>query len=184
MSDYSIFYSLVAVSVALTLSYLSKATNKDVKENEQGQYLLRMHKLYFIVGIIALVFAGVFIASPLFVDNPDIGLYITIFCMLLLFGGLGILSVLYFKKHYVLFDETTLKVGSPFGGVKSINWNEITKAKFSPVSGLLTLTGKAGERVKIHYHLIGFTNFVGQLEKKTGWTAEQLNLPTGKNSIG
>lgn len=177
MSDNSIFYGLVALSITLTLSYLSKATSKDVVSNEQGQYTLRMHKLYYIVGIIALVFAAAFIISPLIVDDPDLVLYITIFCMLLLFGGLGLLSVLYFRRHYVLFGDTNVEVGSPFGKRKSLFWNEITKAKFNPSSGLLTLTSNTGDKVRVHYHLIGFPKFVEQLENKTTWTAKQLKLP-------
>jgi hypothetical protein len=184
MSDNAIFYGLVALSVTLTLSYLSKATSKDVVGNEQGQYILRMHKLYYIVGVIALVFAAVFIISPLIVDDPDFGLYITIFCMLLLFGGLGLLSVLYFRRHYVLFDDTNVEVSSPFGKRKCLLWNEVTKAKFNPSSGLLTLTSKTGDKVSVHYHLIGFPKFVEQLENKTTWTAKQLKLPIQRNNIG
>lgn len=59
----AIFYGLIAIPVTLTLSYLSKATNKDIEVNADGQYLLRMHKLYYMVGIIALVFGGVFLIS-------------------------------------------------------------------------------------------------------------------------
>lgn len=182
MSDNSIFYGLVAISVTLSLRYLAKATSKDIVSNEEGQFLLRMHKLYYIIGIIALVFAVVFIVSPLIVDHPDLELYIIIFFMLLLFGGLGLLSVLYFKRHYVLYDDAKLQVCSPFGSTKSLFWNEIAKAKFNPSSGLLTLTSKTGDKVKVHYHLIGFPKFVEQFENKTTWTAKQLKLPIQKNN--
>lgn len=184
MSDNSIFYGLIAISVTLTLSYLSKATSKEVVSNEEGQYLLRMHKLYYIVGIIALVFGAIFVVSPLIVDHPDLTLYIIIFLMLLLFGGLGLLSVLYFRRHYVLFDDTKVEVSSPFGGTKSLLWNEIAKANFNPSSGLLTLTSKTGDKAKVHYHLVGFPRFVEQLENKTIWTAKQLKLPIQRNKIG
>jgi len=177
MSGNSIFYGLVALAVTLTLSYLAKATSKEVVSNEQGQYLLRMHKLYYIVGIIALAFAAVFIISPLIVDDPDLGLYITIFCMLLLFGGLGLLCVLYFRRHFVLFDDTNVEVSSPFGKKKNLLWNEISRAKFNPSTGLLTLTSNTGDKVKVHYHLVGFPKFVEQFESKTTWTAKQLKLP-------
>jgi hypothetical protein len=97
--------------------------------------------------------------------------------MLLLFGGLGLLSVLYFRQHYVLFDDTKVEAGSPFGGTKSLLWSEITKAKFNPSSGLLTLTGQTGDKVKAHYHLVGFPKFIEHLENKTTYTATQLKLP-------
>ena len=184
MSDNSIFYGLVALSVTLTLSYLSKATSKDLVSDEQGQYLLRMHKLYYIAGIVALVVGAVFIVSPLIVDNPDLPLYIIVFLMLLLFGGLGLLSVLYFKRHYVLYDDKKVEVSNPFGVIKSLLWNEIAKAKFNPSSGLLTLTSNTGEKVKVHYHLVGFPRFVEQLENKTTWTAKQLKLPVQRNNTG
>ena len=184
MYDNSIFYSLVALSVTLTLIYLSKATSKEIVSNEQGQYLLRMHKFYYIVGAIGLVFGAIFIVSPLIVDDPDLTFYIIVFLMLLLFGGLGLLSVLYFRRHYVLFDETKVEVRSPFGGTKNLLWNEIAKAKFNPSSGLLTLTSKTGDRVMVHYHLVGFPRFVEQLENKTTWTAKQLKLPIRRNNFG
>ena len=177
MSDNSIFYGLVALSVFLTLRYLSKATSKEVVNNEQGQYFLRMHKLYYIVGVIALVLGAVFILSPIIIDDPDLTLYIIVFLLLLLFGGLGLISVQYFRRHYVLFDDTKLEVSSPFGDIKSLLWNEIADAKFNASSGLLTLISKTGKKVKVHYHLVGFPKLVEQLENKTTWTAKQLKLP-------
>jgi hypothetical protein len=69
MSHHSIFYALVALSVTLTLSYLSKATSKVIVGNEQGQYLLGMHRLYYVIGIIALIIGTVFLVSPLIKTN-------------------------------------------------------------------------------------------------------------------
>ncbi len=178
MPKSAIIYSLVVLSVILTSRYLSKATNKEVVRNELGQYLLRMHKLYYIVGIIAFVFGAIFSITPIITKDADIVSYIIMFLVLFLFGGLGLLAVLYFKRHYVLFDDTKIEVGSPFGNIKCILWTEITKAKFYPSSGLLTLTNKTGEKMKLHSHLVGFPRFIEQLESKTTWTAQQLKLPT------
>jgi hypothetical protein len=177
MSYNAIFYGLVALSVTLTLTYLRKATSKNVVGNEQGQYLLRMHKLYYIVGIIALIFGAVFTVSALILADLDLALYIIIFSMLLLFGGLGLLCVLYFRRHYVLFDGMKVEVGSPFGQTKSLFWSEIAKAKFNPFSGLLILTSNREEKVKVHYHLVGFSKLVEQVENKTACSAKQLKLP-------
>jgi hypothetical protein len=165
-----IFYGLIALSVTLTLSYLSKATNKTVARTEHGQYLLRMHKLYNVVGIISLVIAAVFLIAPVISGDVKPMFYVIGFVMLLLFGGLGLLSVLYFKKHWVLFDETKLDVCGPFNKQKSIYWNDIVKTGFNPSTGLVTLRTKSGEKVRVHYHLVGFSTFVRYLESKTRLT--------------
>jgi hypothetical protein len=162
-----IFYGLIAFSVTLTLNYLSKATNKTVARTEHGQYLLRMHKLYNIVGIISLVIAAVFLIAPVISDDLKPMFYVIVFLMLLLFGGLGLISILYFRKHWVLFDETKLDICGPFGKQKSICWNDIAKAGFNPTTGLVTLRTKSGEKVRVHYHLVGFSTFVRYLETKT-----------------
>jgi hypothetical protein len=51
------------------------------------------------------------------------------------------------------------------------------KSKFNHSSGLLTLTSKTRDKVKVHYYLVGFPKLIEQLVYKTTWTAKQLKLP-------
>jgi hypothetical protein len=171
---------LTALSIAVVLGYLSRATHKKVAGDIGGRYLLRMHKFYFISGIAALLLAAVFVAAPFVTRSDDAVFYLLAFLMLLLCGGLGLLSLLYYKRHYVLFDETGFEVCNIRGTVKTATWEEIQEARFNSNSGLLTLTIYAGSRIKVHYHLVGFPQFVALLEQKTNWTSEQLRLPTSR----
>ena len=172
-----IFYPIVSLAVATTLTYLNKATKKNVTANESGEFILRMHKLYKITGYIAIVIGLIVTIGPIFSDKPGKEIYLLMFLMFLIFIGLGTLSVLYYENHYLLFDNSKIEVRNALGKTKTINWNDVQKAKFNPTSGLLTLSDSNGIKVRIHQHLVGLGKFITCLESRTHFTAAKLRLP-------
>lgn len=181
MTENYFFYGLVSASVVVTLAYLNKATGRQIVPGAQGKYLLRLHKLYYIVGLISVAVGGIFLVAPLIINEPNVGMYIMVFLVILFFGGLGLLSILYYKNHYVLFDTNKIEVRNVFGKIKIFYWNEIKEASYNPHSSLLTLINESGQKVKIHQHLVGLSKFIDYLEEKTCWTAKQLKLPVKRN---
>ena len=59
MTENYFFYGLVSASVVVTLAYLNKATGRQIVPGAQGKYLLRLHKLYYIVGLISVAVGGI-----------------------------------------------------------------------------------------------------------------------------
>lgn len=180
MLEKFIFYVLTGLCISLALSYLNKATGKKVTANQQGEYLLRMHKFYYVLGVISVIIGTVFLVVPPLVDDVDIVMLIVIFFMLLIFGGLGLLCLLYYKNHYLLFDSNRIEVRSHIGKTSSIHWDDIKRAQFNAFSGLLILTTYSGGKLKIHQHLVGLVQFVNQLEERKGWTPQDLKLPINR----
>ena len=102
------FYAIVGFTVAATLSYLNKATGKHVDSNENGEFLLRMNKLYNIVGYIGLVIGLIVTIGPVLTDQLDFVMYLLIFFAFFILIGLGLLAVLFYLNHYIRFDNSKI----------------------------------------------------------------------------
>src|SRR5690348_10675209 len=85
MKGNSFFYAIVGMTVAATLSYLNKATGKHVDSNEKGEFLLKMNKLYKIVGYVSLVMGLIVTIGPILTDKPDAAMFVMMFLMFLIF---------------------------------------------------------------------------------------------------
>ena len=165
----------ISLTTGIVFRYLKKSTQKSQLPLENGQYRLRIHKFYLILGLISFVVGLAMVIGSILTISPDITMYIMIFIMFLVFVGLGTLSILYYRNYYVQFDNSYVEVMNAFGKLSSMRWDEIKTAKFNFNSGLLTLAGN-GKRIKIHQHLVGINRFMNYLEKKTGWTAKGLKM--------
>ncbi|RXK86077.1 hypothetical protein [Filimonas effusa] len=173
--------AIVGGVVAAFLIYLKGATAKKINANEQGQFMLRMHVLYNIVGWVSLVISLIVVAGVFFLEAPDMLMYGLMLFMFLFFGGLGLLSVLYYRNLYVLFDDSRIEVRDIRGKVKVTTWQQIVSARYSVNSGLLLLTDDEGQKLKIHCQSVGMGKFVAFLEDKTEWTAAKLKLPVKRS---
>jgi hypothetical protein len=162
-------YAFIAFIAAVVSGYLARSAKNDFVANDDGRHLLRMNKLYYIVGIIGVAIGSFWLIGPALIveDDPGVSFYIIMIVVALLIGLLGLMSILYFKKHYVLYDDSGLEVSSFRGKVKVFNWEDIIKAKFNHQSGLVTIVNNKGEKVKVHYHLIGFRSFIEFFQTQT-----------------
>jgi hypothetical protein len=130
---------------------------------------------------VSLVIGLIVTIGPILTDKPDAAMFVMMFLMFLIFIGLGLLCVLFYRNHYLRFDNSTIEVRSAFAKTKIINWEEIKSVSFNPSSGLITLKNQNGQKIKVHQHLIGLGRFISYLETKTGWTAKKLKLPVKPN---
>jgi len=168
---------LVTLAGAAIITLMAKATNKEVPVNENGQILLRMHWAYKLTAIVCFLFTAAFLVIPFIDPAGSAPSYIALVFMLLMFGGFTILCWLFYKKHYVLFDDTSIEVHSALGKTTTMRWDEINDASFNLNSGLLTLTTKSGQKAGVHHHLAGFPKFLDYFERKTRWSAWQFKIP-------
>lgn len=170
-------YGLGGMLIFLIYNYINATSNEEQQANEDGKYVLRMNRLYQIIGIISLVVAAVFTIGVIIYF--DIEMLILGVMMLLLFGGLGSLCFLYYKNHIVSFDEEAIEITDWRGRENRLYWDEIHKISFNRFSGLVKLES-VGKQAGLHYHLVGLVDFVTMMENKTQWRAKALKLPIEK----
>jgi hypothetical protein len=165
----SIFAQAISLLLeAFTKHQIEKATSANIEADIQKDFTLRMQKAYHIVGWICI---GIAAASllPIILGEP-----ITIFFMIglpffiLFFGGAGVLFILYYRNHQVVFDDTYIIVTNPLKKVTTSRWDKLVKTKFNITTGLVTLTDEDGQQLKLNQHLIGLKTFAARLAAKTG----------------
>lgn len=168
--------SIISHAVALVVDtivkhYFNKPAAKRIEADWQGNFTLRMRKRYYILGRIYVVFACAITA--LLVFKPPVGLFTitTAAFFLLAFLGAGVLYILYYRNHWVTFDDTYIEVSNPRGNVITTTWNKIVKAKFNLLTDILTLTDEDGQKLKLAKPLTGLNTFVTLLKQKTGLTS-------------
>lgn len=170
-----ISHLITAIVDAIAKHYMKKPTGKSIEADLVGNYTLRMQKTYNILGWFCttlFVIATVGITFDNSTDGPSnaFAYVIPAFGFLILGGG-GVLCILYYRNHQVVFDATYIEVTNPLGKVKTSTWDKIIKTKFSHTTGLLTLTDSDGQKLRVNQHLIGLGTFVHLLESKTGLAA-------------
>lgn len=170
MLEKIITYAILGLTLSLTFGYLNRLSRKPIQLDESGKFSLRMSKLYNIVGYTGIVFGLIMIVGPLlFVDEEmDAWSYVLFAFVFVLFTLLGALSILCYRNHMVFYDERLIEVRSPFGKTAGMEWSEIKKIKFIPLTGFIRLTDSRGGRINLHYHLLGMGDFINTLEAKTG----------------
>lgn len=100
--------------------------------------------------------------------NPDPGLISTDMLIMLIisaaFVATGYWTLLVYKNHYVLYDDTEIVVVGLNRKKQSFTWAEISDLTFNTWSNHYILTLKSGEKVKIYKYLKGSNDFI----KRTG----------------
>lgn len=171
MTEKIITHVCVAVAVGLALSYLQKGAGRQEVSAYTGHFL-RMNKFYAVIAVVSIVL-GLIIDIMLILGKE----FILTLLPILIFWLPAVFCFLYYKNHYLKFNESTIEVRSWLGKQQIIHWAEIQNISFNHLSGLLTITDKNGVEVKIHQHIVGLISFVNMMEGKTSWTAKGLRLP-------
>ncbi len=169
-----IFYGLIGFAVSFTLNYMNEGASRKIEKNKNGETELRMNKLYQILGYTCIVMTSIFLVAALYYQDRE--LYLIGGIILLIFGGLGVSLLMYYRNHRLIFNDQRIIVYNWRGKPKQLNWNEIEQIKFNLISGYLKVTSNATKLI-IHQHLVGLKVFLKKMEEKTKWKAEELNLP-------
>lgn len=177
MPGFDLTHLIIPAVLALIFVYIQKITSKSIVANEQGQVLMRLPKFYGIVMYLGLAFmVAVFVGMMVSKEPMEIGIVV-------FFVGMAILSllgILYYRNHYVLYDQRFIEVRNLFGKVKVIEWTNVKDAGFIPGAGLMTLKDHHGQKVYIHYQMLGIDQFLRTFESKTPWTAAAIGFPRKK----
>lgn len=153
---------------AITREYLRKKTDIHTEKDWQGDFTLRVHKFYNILGWGCATIACVPIIGFLF-DPPDLlTLLIVVPSFILMFGFFAALGIMSYRNHKVVFNKTYLMVTTPLGKVKTTTWKKIVGIKFNATTGFLKLTDEDGQKLRVNQHLVGRSDFLHMLQMQTG----------------
>jgi len=153
---------------------LKKGSERKFQLNRSGYFELRMHRMYQIFGYISLVIIVFFIVGIF--NETSLGIILIEFIMIILFGAMGIILLLNFRNHKVLYNHDRIIVIDRLGNRSSTYWNEITDIKFRRFSGTLKITN-GPEKLILSKNLLGLNDFLRKLEEKTKWKAKDLKIP-------
>lgn len=164
---------VIGVLIIMFLKYSKKNSNKNVEKDQAGSFVLRVNKLYQIIGSISTGFAVLLGIVSIYLNKKE-G-YIVLLIMSFLLGWLGILLLMYYYNHKFEFNDANMKVTNIYGATKTLSWNEVKQIKYNALKGFIYLYSEK-EKLKIHQHLVGLIEFVKIMKKNTNYTAKKLKL--------
>ena len=168
-------YALIGILVPLVMSVLNRSARKKVEAVDGTVISLRLNKFYLIASLamigIALIFSFFILTDETETDPITLLVFIWLFSLLLILPPL-----FWYTNHRVNFDEEQIFSSNWSGRKTTIEWQEISEAKFNAMAGYLVLKGN-GKTAKVHQHLVGLKSLTDMMEKKTKWTAKELGLP-------
>jgi hypothetical protein len=167
---------LIGLAVLVALIFLNRATRKELKPDAAGRYHLRMNNLYSLGGVLGLLLGlGLIIVAALRNEHFNFDVVAMMAVILCFCWGPAIPSLLYFKNHRVVLDDTTITVVDVFGKSKTIAWEDITVARVKPLTGMIQIYTPQNT-VKVHQHLIGLAHLINKFTEKKGWTAYDIGI--------
>jgi hypothetical protein len=167
-------FVVIGVVITMFLKYSKKKSNKNVEIDQSGFFILKINKLYKIIGSISTGFAVVLSIVSIYLNSRQ-G-YIVLLTMSFLLGWLGIFILMFYYNHKFEFNDVNMRVINIYGRTKTMSWNDVKEIKFEPLKGYIYLYSEK-EKLKIHQHLVGLIEFVKIMEKNTNYTAKELKLP-------
>lgn len=162
--------------IIMFLNHSKKNSNKNVEIDQSGSFVLRMNKLYQIIGLIGAGSAVALGIVSICINKKEA--YIALLIMSFFFGWLGISILMYYYNHKLEFNDVNMRVINVYGVEKALNWNEVKEIKYNALKGYITIYSEK-DKLKVHQHLVGLIEFVKIMEKNTNYTAKELKLPIG-----
>lgn len=164
---------LPVIIISLVMAFLYAASKKKAKEDELGNIILQLPKLYSIFGILIILGGiGLLIFASFFAHEKD-SVTAFIASLIALIAGMFVFAKGYISQIKVTDSgiiETTI-----FGKQKEIKWHEIIKLSFGTISLELKIKS-ADKTIKAHLHLVGFQELVYKLENKTGKSRYEMGI--------
>ena len=167
---------LKALGIGFTIilaTYLQHITQKFIESDVEGKTVLRPHRFFQIFGVISVLVAFAFIIG--FIIEFNVVMFIAMLVMLTLFGFFGVLCLLAYKNHCVIFDDKNLMVTDIYGNEETILWKEITYVEFHKFSGNIILKTPT-KTLKVGNYIVGIRTFGYAFQTFTKWKAEDINI--------
>ena len=166
-------YLIIAGLILIITYFTRKAAKKDPIENNLGDSVYSLPKLYGIIGIISVSISFIVIIASLIeftLENLTTKLF-----LILLFGGLGLPLILMTWVNKVIIDPTEIIQRNMWGKIKTIKLKEIQKIKFNNILSELVINDE-NNKIRCHENLIGFNDLVSRLSRSTNISKKEMGI--------
>jgi hypothetical protein len=170
---------IVSILVPLLLYFLNKASKQHVAALDSGEYELRMNRAYLVISIAGALVGILFLLMPILADEYSVELFAVAGIMALLFLGFTIPCFMWYRNHFITYNEDGLTSKNAYGKEQKICWSDISRVSFNSFMGVISIVDKQGNITKAHQHLVGFSSLVEMLliqKRKYHFTSESLPL--------
>lgn len=157
-----LMYAVIAIAVNLVFLYVNKKSNSSVSPIKDNLYELRLHKLYWYIGLFAATSAVILATFAVLDGEVIIGL-----AFLLMMGGVGIVSALWYANYRLKFDTELISTISAYGKKTEVQWQDIDSVKYSTFTGQIVFKTNTNEKLKVHQHVVGLKDVIRMMESKT-----------------
>ncbi len=165
---------IIAIIVVIAIHYIYNSSENRVAPNEFGQKVLKANKLYLYLALLLIGCLGIFWIAT-FIHNEEGMVFGAL--ILTLFGGMGVRYCLNtYNKERVIFDEKSIFIKIKNESLIELKWKDISNISQDHLSASICLYHEGGE-TSFSYLLVGFSEFLTEMERQTQWKAADLNLP-------
>jgi hypothetical protein len=162
------------------MKILDKGISQEVNPSENGKIVLKMSKIYGIVGVLSMI-GSIIVIILAFLNGAFLGEdLIYAVGIIAFFFLLGLLLVLYTRNTMVEATSEKIAYIGLAGKRKEIRWNQVKAMSFNPSSKEITLKSKS-TKIKLHIHLKGIGSLIKIIEQNVdvsiyGQTFEKLGV--------
>ncbi len=143
---------LVVIIVIIFMSYIVSISNKQAERMENGDFILKMGKIYSIIGWILIIISII----VLFLPKDDKDFYSILVIFLILFTS-GVIFILISKTNILVTNYQIIYFGL-FNKITIINWEDINSIEFGEFSKELIIKSNMRE-IKVSPLYIGINDF-------------------------
>ncbi len=161
----NLIFLIVANSIlAVVIWYSENKSNKKLRKEISGRYILKANLTYKVLGIIFVIISILLTYAMILNWNQEIQ-FIAPFGVLLFFIP-GVLMMMYYYNYSVEFNESRIIITNWKGTEKIIRWNDIIKIKFINSIKYLYIKSNSGKTL-INQDCVGFITLIEMTALKT-----------------
>ena len=151
--------------IRLIMGIMDGGITKEIKPLEDGKFILKMNKVYGVMGILSCIMALFFIVIGVITGGLFGKDSIYVLIIFALFFLIGLFLVLYSYNTKVEVNSEKLIYRGFTGKIKEIQWNQVENISFNVTSRELILKSN-NIKVKLPIHLKGMGSLINIIKKK------------------
>lgn len=161
-------YAIVGALVVGLFFLLSSGTNTKVTPDKEGNYNLKMNKVYLLGGAFALlVFIGINILLLSKMTFDHFTEDHVIFIVDLFIIPAAIYAMMSYYRHKLTFNSDEFTIYKTNGHSYTLNWEDLQDVTYNAFSAKIFVTTKKHGKIGINQYLIGFKSFIEMLDSRT-----------------
>ena len=161
----------------IVMSALAKKADMDYAEVSGNMFLLRMPKIYSILGVLGVSLFLPYIILP-FTSTENAKFFAFMLIGMGVVAGIpGVMCLLYGLRHSITIAGDVFHVTGPFGKTRSLRWEQVVGGSFSSIEQAMVLRLEDGTKMRVSPYLKGAKLFWRMLKERGGRPVDDWGLP-------